>query len=151
MGHPQREFSRVDPAPMPTSRLVDAAHGVRRFLAAVHPDAPVQVEFVRAFLRARARRTQYFDGNLFADPAWDMLLELFASELEQRRMTVGSLCVASRVPATTALRWIGALDREGLIEKRCDRLDARRIYVNLSSNGSSAMASYFGKTPFEFR
>src|SRR5437762_3206264 len=48
---------------------------------------------VRAILRARRSRDRFFDASLFADPAWDMLLELYLAELlGERRLSVGSLC-----------------------------------------------------------
>ena len=28
-------------------------------------------------------RSRYFDEDMFADPAWDMLLDLFAAQLER--------------------------------------------------------------------
>jgi len=61
---------------------------------------------VRAVIRARRARAQFFEATLFADPAWDMLLELFASELGTERMSVTALCAGAAVPPTTALRWI---------------------------------------------
>jgi DNA-binding MarR family transcriptional regulator len=53
------------------------------------------------------------------------------------------------VPATTALRWISALEREGLIQKRSDPLDGRRAYVSLSTKGLNAMFAYFRAAAFE--
>src|SRR3546814_1843272 len=42
-----------------------------------------------------------------SDPAWDMLLDLYlAAERNTRPVSISSLCIASAVPATTALRWI---------------------------------------------
>lgn len=99
---------------------------------------------IRTILRGRERRSKFFRAGLFADPAWDMLLELLLAEIEQGRLSIGSLCIASQVPATTALRWIGKLHHEGLITKRCDPLDARRVFVALTPLGSGAMRAYFG-------
>lgn len=104
---------------------------------------------VRRILRERTRRIQHLKASLFGEPAWDMLLELYASEIEQRRISVTSLCLASGVPATTALRWISALEREGLIQKRSDPLDGRRAYVSLSTKGLNAMFAYFRAAAFE--
>jgi hypothetical protein len=57
----------------------------------------------RAFLRLRS---QHFVPALFADPAWDILLDLAAARIDGRMVAVSSLCIAAAVPATTALRWI---------------------------------------------
>ena len=69
-------------------------------------------------LRSRRQRERVFGANLFADPAWDMLLELFVQEERGNVTHVSSLCMASAVPTTTALRWIGTLTEAKLIERR---------------------------------
>jgi DNA-binding MarR family transcriptional regulator len=84
---------------------------------------------------------------LFADPAWDMLLELYVAQLSQRRMTVSRLSEASGVPPTTALRWIETLVRHGLAERRNDPLDGRRVYISLSVKGCSAIQDYLDSLP----
>jgi hypothetical protein len=43
-------------------------------------------------------REQFFGPDLFADPAWDILLDLYAARLEQQRVAVSSLCIAAAVP-----------------------------------------------------
>src|SRR3546814_11460790 len=63
--------------------------------------------FGQNLIRCRRLRDRYFDGDLFADPAWDMLLDLYlAAERNTRPVSISSLCIASAVPAPTALRWI---------------------------------------------
>jgi len=97
---------------------------------------------IRAAIRSRRLRAQFFAGELFADPAWDMLLDLFAAELEQRRVSVSSLCIAAAVPPTTALRWIGTLHDAGLFERHADPADRRRAYIGLSAKGQEGMRNY---------
>lgn len=91
----------------------------------------------------RRRREHIFPTNLFSDPAWDMLLELYAACLEQQRVTTTNLCISAAVPATTALRWIGTLEQSGVITKHGDPLDARRVFIDLSATGKSMMERYF--------
>lgn len=98
---------------------------------------------IRSILRARQERSEHFSSTLFADPAWEILLELFALELEQRRVSVSKLCLSARVPTTTALRWIDKLHEEGLISRGEDPFDGRRIWVTLSPAGVVRMQSYF--------
>ena len=100
-------------------------------------------EEVQRVLSARRARAKFFDADLFADPAWDILLEMYAAERGQRRISVSSLCVGSNVPSTTALRWIRMLEERGLLNRVGDPLDARRVFVSLSDKGSVAMAAYF--------
>ncbi len=97
---------------------------------------------IRAVIRARRLRDQYFEADLFADPAWDMLLDLFAASLEQRRVSVSSLCIAAAVPPTTALRWIGTMHHAGLFRREADPGDRRRAYIVLSEKAVSGMRGY---------
>lgn len=98
---------------------------------------------VRQIIRQRQARSRYFDGDLFADPAWDMLLDLTAARVERQRVSITSLCIASGVPPTTALRWITQLIEMGLFERVEDEQDRRRAFIALSDRAAEAMARYF--------
>jgi DNA-binding MarR family transcriptional regulator len=107
------------------------------------PDIPV--EAVRSVIRARRLRSRFFAEELFADPAWDMLLDLLQAEIAQLRVPVSSLCIAAAVPATTALRWLKSMTDKGLFVRRADPHDGRRVFVELSSDASIAMRRYFAE------
>ena len=109
------------------------------------PLAETTEQRVKAVIRARRVRSRYFPDELFADPAWDMLLELFRAELAQQRTTISSLCIAAAVPATTALRWINTMIEKGLLSRRDDPRDGRRVFVELSAETHDAMARYFAE------
>ena len=57
--------------------------------------------------RTRAIRTELLDADLFGEPAWDILVDLFIHQSRGKRVSVTSSCIASRVPPTTALRFAG--------------------------------------------
>ena len=97
---------------------------------------------IRRVLKARRVRQDFFGEDLFADPAWDILLEAYASQLLQQRTSVTALCNAAAVPATTALRWVRKLEEEGLLDRRQDPLDARRSWVELSNGANAKMRRY---------
>ena len=101
---------------------------------------------LRRIIRNRQLRAELFTAGLFADPAWDMLLDLTAARLERRRVSVSSLCMASGVPSTTALRWIRVMEDNALIRREDDAIDRRRSYVTLTDQAISAMARYFAAT-----
>jgi hypothetical protein len=107
------------------------------------PDVPV--EAVRTVIRARRLRGRYFPESLFADPAWDMLLDLLQAEIAQLRVPVSSLCIAAAVPATTALRWLKSMTETGIFVRRADPHDGRRVFVELSRDASLAMRRYFAE------
>lgn len=98
---------------------------------------------VRAILRARRAREELIGNDLFADPAWDMLLDLYAASLEQRKVSTSELCIASAVPSTTALRWIEKLVQMKMVTREDDHLDGRRTWVSLSPAARLQMESYF--------
>jgi hypothetical protein len=98
---------------------------------------------IRRILSARQQRARFFDAELFADPAWDMLLDLTASRAEHKRVSVTSLCIAAGVPPTTALRWIGQMQHAGLFERVEDTMDRRRAFIGLTDSAAEAMARYF--------
>jgi hypothetical protein len=100
---------------------------------------------VRRIIRQRQLRSRFFDGDLFADPAWDMLLDLTAARAEHTRVSVTSLCIASGVPPTTALRWIGQMSEAGLLRRVEDETDRRRVFITLSDDAAEAMARYFAE------
>lgn len=105
----------------------------------------VSADTVRGVIRARRLRSRYFPEELFADPAWDMLLDLLQAEIAQLRVPVSSLCIAAAVPATTALRWLKAMVQQGLFVRRADPHDGRRVFVELAPDASRALRRYFAE------
>ena len=100
---------------------------------------------VRKIIAARKLRARFLNGELFADPAWDTLLDLTAARAEHQRVSVTSLCIASGVPPTTALRWIGQMTQAGLFDRVEDDTDRRRAFIRLSDKAADGMARYFGE------
>lgn len=103
---------------------------------------------IRRYLRARRMRERLLPAELFADPAWDMLLDLYASELEGHEVSITSACIASAVPATTALRWLGRIEELGLIERKDDQADSRRTFVRLTTTAKSGINRWLAQAPW---
>ena len=132
------------PADDPSERLLRSPHPARSPRLGPKPALP-DPRLVRQIIRQRQARAQFFDGDLFADPAWDMLLDLAAARAEHKRVSVTSLCIASGVPPTTALRWIALLTEAGLLERVEDERDRRRAFIALTDRAADAMARYFAE------
>lgn len=144
-------------------RLLQLSNEVSRIAGALaqlssHPDAgpraqprpqadlpDVSPDMVMRIIRARRLRSQFFPEDMFADPAWDMMLDLFHAELVHRRVSVSSLCVAAEVPQTTALRWLTNMVERNFFVRRSDPLDRRRVFVELAPEASHAMRRYFAE------
>ncbi|MBZ6378425.1 hypothetical protein B5C34_12940 [Pacificimonas flava] len=101
---------------------------------------------IREIIRKRRLRSDFFPADLFADPAWDILLDLAASRHEGRSVSVSSLFIAAAVPTTTALRWIKALTDAGLLERCPDPQDGRRSFITLSDRTATLMERYLDVT-----
>ena len=100
---------------------------------------------VKEILRSRRKRETVFGGALFGEPAWDILLELYAAQLKRQDVPVSSVCEASAVPPTTALRWVVRLEKEGWVQRKRDDSDARRSLVELTAEASARMRTYLGE------
>lgn len=122
----------------------DGSDGSERLTRMARPPLP-DPRLVRQIIRQRQARVRFFDGDLFADPAWDILLDLTAARAEHERVSVTSLCIASGVPPTTALRWISQMVEMGLLERVEDEQDRRRAFIALSDRAADAMARYFAE------
>ncbi|WP_404335543.1 MarR family transcriptional regulator [Sphingomonas sp. MMS12-HWE2-04] len=110
------------------------------------PNHGTLIALAKHYLAQRRQRDRYFPGTLFADPAWDVLLDLYVAGLENRRVSVSNVCLAAAVPTTTALRWIGLLEEEGLVQRFDDPGDRRRAYLQLAPHASNSVRDWLLNT-----
>ena len=108
--------------------------------SAPQPRKRALLDELRAIRRLRSR---YFATQLFSDPNWEMLLDLYDATLVGQDVTTTSLGAASGIPLTTALRRMDVLQEHGLIERAEDLKDRRRILVRLTPAGLEAVDSFF--------
>lgn len=91
-------------------------------------------------LQERRKRDRQFEGlDLFGEPAWDILLDLFVRMASRQHVSVSSACVAAAVPPTTGLRHVKRLQDLNLIEDYSDPFDKRRRFLRLSASGMELM------------
>ena len=89
----------------------------------------------RAMYRERAERARFFPAGLFAEPAWDILLDLFIASRANELRSVKEVCIASHAPDATALRHVDTLIEHGLVVRTRDTRDNRRKFLALSAEG----------------
>lgn len=118
--------------------LTDIKEALKAQVSTTCP-ARADAHAIRRLIKARRLREEVFGPELFADPAWDILLEAYACQLAQQRVSVSELSQAAAVPNTTALRWLFKLESDGWIKRIEDHLDGRRFWVELTPQGLSAM------------
>lgn len=129
------------PAPLPSTQL-PGTYGTALPDSAAPRGEEAGRFWTRRLIEFCNARQSFFPDGLFSDPAWDMLLDLTHARLSGKRVSVSSLCIASRVPATTALRRIGDLVNEGLATRVRDEADGRRVFVELTEDGFARMTAY---------
>ncbi|KMS53280.1 MarR family transcriptional regulator [Sphingobium cupriresistens LL01] len=93
------------------------------------------------YLKLRRKRELAFP-NLFFDPSWDILIDLYAAAGTGHQVSVTSACIASRAPTSTALRHIDRMIDLGLIARRNDPQDGRRIHLQLTDAGNDLIETF---------
>ncbi len=93
----------------------------------------------------RRLRDDTFGPGLFADPAWDILLDLYAARARGEKVQISSVSPMSGVPPSTARRWVRKLIDLRLLERSKDRNDRRLSFVKLTDEGAGRMSSFFEK------
>jgi DNA-binding MarR family transcriptional regulator len=106
------------------------------------PNDAALVEHANAVLEQRRLRRKFLPGELFHEPAWDMLLALFASRDDRMPMNIKALVSMSDAPVTTSQRWIEHLHKLKLIDRVTDPTDRRRVEISLSYTGDQQMKAY---------
>lgn len=96
----------------------------------------------RRLSAARRFRDRVFGRELFPNPAWNILVELFISGEEGRNVTIKSACVAAGVPQSTALRHIAHLIEVRLTARAQHPSDARSAYLKLTERGHAKMVAF---------
>lgn len=93
----------------------------------------------------RGRRNAFFDGELFGEPAWDIMLDLYISSLTGRQVSVSSVCIGARAPASTAMRWIKVLEDRGAIVRNSHQSDKRVYFLSLASSVAAQFDRFFSE------
>lgn len=97
---------------------------------------------LRQLLEARRARANFFGVHLFSDPAWDILLMAYVAFLDHEKLLVATICREGAVAATTTLRWIKALESDGLLVHRDGPLDGPQCWLEISALGRLGMERY---------
>jgi DNA-binding MarR family transcriptional regulator len=106
-----------------------------------------QPYFRRAFAgkiyAIRRIRSRFFPEDLFAEPAWDILLLLYSVEKSQDLLSVSAVCSRVDAPATTVLRWIEKLEKVGMLMRRKHPTDRHVTHLQLSEECISRLDQFF--------
>jgi hypothetical protein len=124
----------------------DASHGS----ASNGTEPPPRLALARWLLSLRSRRPFTELREISGEPAWELLLSLYVSELMGRKTSVTSACISAGVPLTTALRHLNTLCDSGFVERKHDPDDARRIWVILPPRVFAEISTYLQAVAGDF-
>lgn len=100
-------------------------------------------ELVRYIREARRLRDEFFEFELFGEPGWDILLDLYNAELAQQRLPISSIGLSSGIAPTTTIRWLSTLESKGLVRREPDPLDGRRFFASLTPKAVRGLDTMF--------
>lgn len=99
----------------------------------------------QTFYAFRRRRDRLLGNEIFGEPSWDILLDLYVSEMNAKPISISSACIAAAVPSTTALRWLNILVEHGHVERHPDMTDARRSFLSLTPETRAKLDTLFSQ------
>ena len=130
--------SRTDPAAEPQPEAFTA-------LSQTPGTPPPGAELAAWLFMARRLREEVLGAHLFSDPAWDILLDVYAADARGEKIQISSLSPMSNVPSSTARRWAHKLIELGLLERERDERDHRLTYIRLSGEGRWRIMTFIGR------
>ncbi len=138
---------------MPSQEAVDLVVALQRCLTNFHArqeepailegDGSDQRMALARYVDARRMRSTLFGHDLFADPAWDILLLLYQVELDGGGLTLEQISETLRLSLSVVVGQVGVMERRGLLdEHRTSPSSRRRRAIRLSPLAVDAMASW---------
>lgn len=112
------------------------------------PEGEVHLGMAQWMAREHSRRHRMFSDLLpaWSEPIWIMLLDLYMAQESDTDLSTTSVCLASNIPVSSALRHILELCDRGHLRRQADENDGRRMLVSLSPALHARMSAYFQQT-----
>ena len=108
-------------------------------------DIGFALENAEIHLHRRLLRQQLLGApELFGDPAWEMLVDLFIHQCKGKELSITSLCVAVNIPMSSGLRLVQKLCNVGILRRIADPIDGRRTIIKLEPPVAHRLRAYFG-------
>lgn len=155
---PKRDLERssAEKFVLLSGRDVDDAGRLMRLLSEPSEDAALATSADRPRMISRAllieaackermrrrRRAKVLPKDMFGEPAWDILLQLYA-EQQAGRLKIARLTSDLELPATTVLRWLSYLEDRQLVRREDHPTDHRSVIIELTAEAIQAIDTYF--------
>lgn len=122
--------------------LVSDREFARRTAVNLFNDDHSLARLAENILTDRALRKSHFPGELFSEPAWDILLCLFVADTRKSWLSEVSVCTTSGAPRSTAMRWINFMKKAGIIEKMDASNSDKPANFRITPYGAAQMRNY---------
>jgi hypothetical protein len=107
------------------------------------PRNETTLETARRLYKARQLRTDFVgEKDLFGEPAWDILLDLFIRQAGAEPFSVEDAVINANTSRATGLRWVQALMHHGLVAIAPAAIDTDQQLVQLTPAGFEGMSRY---------
>lgn len=144
---------RADPIGQPADPFDQRLAAIERELGALRaehlerlqaPKGLTALERAQALQELRRARAPFFrgDSDLFGEPAWDILLDIFIAQERGIKVPASTACIDLGMPVATSLRWIALIEQRGLIERVSDPDCAERSLLRLTIRARMALQAY---------
>jgi DNA-binding MarR family transcriptional regulator len=110
------------------------------------PCDPALAEAARQLWLFRRERRRIFNDAAFANPGWDILLDVYLASADGERLSTKSACLAATVPKSTALRYLARLCELQLVTRVPHPSDNRTKWIELTAEGLEQMEMYLART-----
>ena len=124
---------------------------VQRLADAGGPSPSQRAEFADRIYKSRRLRQKYFPEDIFADPAWDILLLLYSLEHSERRISLSAVCASAGVPESTGHRWIERLIESRMVYREKHPNDGRVYWLRLTEQTLERLDACFDEMVSTFR
>lgn len=95
--------------------------------------------FIRSIIRMRRRRADLPELVQSVEPAWDVMLDIYACMVEQVDLPITAVGIAAGLAPATTQRWVKKLAALDVVRRAPDPRDRRRILVRLTPAALTAM------------
>ncbi|MEW6626916.1 MAG: MarR family transcriptional regulator [Pseudomonadota bacterium] len=97
---------------------------------------------IRRVIQLRQRRACHIGVSHLSEAAWDILLDIYACELEGVAISVTAIGIDAGIAPATAQRWITRLVAQGVLLRIVDPKDRRRAHISLAPGAASGMRNW---------
>ncbi len=131
----------------PGSRIARSEFTLRSGTAAHDEDDDARALCnAEAVVRRRILRKQLIgNAELFGEPAWDMLIDLFIHECRGQQLSMSSLCATAGIPTSSAMKLAQRLCEAGILERTPDVFDGRRTLMKIAPEIAHRLRAYFAE------